>query len=420
MLTSNSVAPPQTSSTVARTARDQPAETTTTTKPIAQKDASVYEDNPGDLPDDAIKPDVDGNIKDSTTATNKSHEEEQISNSSGASNEDPDQNKYRESETQAQISEETILTQKQEAEQTSTNGNNEELEGNQKVGELIQSSKSVENPEQNIVQQLVETQKEEEQNQKQLQEDKGEIQKDTQEESQSNEKDQLQQSQQELEQRQQKLEEHSENGSNFNDETKSQALRNPNRYVPLKTCMHRVPIDEAERGTKWPEAWPSGLQTPPYWLNSSQMGIYGKPAPQDFAADYEHWKRVVDKYYRSSMGITWSDVRNVMDMRAVYGGFAAALRDHPIWVLNVVNIDSPETIPIIYEQRLFGIYHDWCESFSTCPRTYDLLHADHLFSKLKKRCKLAPVLAEVDRIVRPGCKLIVRDESSTIGEVETC
>ncbi len=34
------------------------------------------------------------------------------------------------------------------------------------------------------------------------------------------------------------------------------------------------------------------------------------------------------------------------------------------------------------------------------------------------RCRLAPVLAEVDRIVRPGGKLIVRDESSTIGEVE--
>ncbi|KAJ7953061.1 S-adenosyl-L-methionine-dependent methyltransferases superfamily protein [Quillaja saponaria] len=189
-------------------------------------------------------------------------------------------------------------------------------------------------------------------------------------------------------------------------------------YVPLQTCMHRVPVGAAERGNKWPEAWPHRLQSPPYWLNSSQMGIYGKPAPQDFAADYEHWKRVVDKYYMSSMGITWSDVRNVMDMRAVYGGFAAALRDHPVWVMNVVNTDSPDTLPIIYERGLFGIYHDWCESFSTYPRTYDLLHADHLFSKLKKRCKLVPVMAEVDRIVRPGGKLIVRDESSTIGEVE--
>lgn len=96
--------------------------------------------------------------------------------------------------------------------------------------------------------------------------------------------------------------------------------------------------------------------------------------------------------------------------------FAAALRDLKVWVINVVNIDSPDTLPVIYERGLFGIYHDWCESFSTYPRTYDLLHADHLF--LLYRCKLQPVLAEVDRIVRPGGKLIIRDESSTIGEVE--
>ncbi|KAB2609767.1 methyltransferase PMT27 [Pyrus ussuriensis x Pyrus communis] len=189
-------------------------------------------------------------------------------------------------------------------------------------------------------------------------------------------------------------------------------------YVPLQACMHRAPTDKLERGTKWPEKWPSRLQTPPYWLNSSQMGIYGKPAPQDFSTDYEHWKRVISNTYMKSLGINWSNVRNCMDMRAVYGGFAAALKDLKVWVMNVVNIDSPDTLPIIYERGLFGIYHDWCESFSTYPRSYDLLHADHLFSKLKKRCKLAPVLAEVDRIVRPGGKFIVRDESSTIGEVE--
>ena len=65
--------------------------------------------------------------------------------------------------------------------------------------------------------------------------------------------------------------------------------------------------------------------------------------------------------------------------------FAAALRDLPVWVFNVVNIDSPDTLPIIFERGLFGIYHDWCESFSSYPRTFDLLHADSLFSKLKER-----------------------------------
>ncbi|KAI4386788.1 hypothetical protein MLD38_004690 [Melastoma candidum] len=189
-------------------------------------------------------------------------------------------------------------------------------------------------------------------------------------------------------------------------------------YVPLQACMHRLAVSEFERGTQWPVVWPRRMRLPPSWLNDSQMGIYGKPAPQDFTADYDHWKQVVSTSYMSGLGISWTGVRNIMDMRAAYGGFAAALKDLQLWVMNGVNVDSPDTLPIIYERGLFGIYHDWCESFSTYPRTYDLLHADQLFSKIKKRCKLPPVIAEVDRIVRPGGKLIVRDESSTTGEVE--
>ena len=72
--------------------------------------------------------------------------------------------------------------------------------------------------------------------------------------------------------------------------------------------------------------------------------------------------------------------------------FAAALKDLKVWVMNVVPIDSQDTLPIIYERGLFGIYHDWCESFSTYPRSYDLLHADHLFSKVKKRFALFHII----------------------------
>ncbi|PNY06462.1 putative methyltransferase PMT27-like protein [Trifolium pratense] len=188
-------------------------------------------------------------------------------------------------------------------------------------------------------------------------------------------------------------------------------------YVPLQACLHKVPVNKVERGAKWPEVWPKRLQKAPYWLNNSQVGIYGKPASKDFVEDTERWKNTIDEL--SNIGVTWSNVRNAMDMRAVYGGFAAALRELPIWVFNIVNIDAPDTLPIIYERGLFGIYHDWCESFSTYPRTYDLLHADKLFSKIKERCKIVPVIAEVDRIMRPGGTLIVRDESSTLSEVET-
>ncbi|KAK6939955.1 putative S-adenosyl-L-methionine-dependent methyltransferase [Dillenia turbinata] len=189
--------------------------------------------------------------------------------------------------------------------------------------------------------------------------------------------------------------------------------------IQLQACMHSVPVGEAERGSRWPEQWPTRVETPPYWLASTQVGVYGKSAPEDFNSDYEHWKNVVSKSYLNGMGINWSSVRNVMDMKAVYGGFAAALKDMNLWVMNVVPINSPDTLPIIFERGLFGIYHDWCESFSTYPRSYDLLHADHLFTNLKKRCKLVAVIAEVDRILRPGGKLIVRDKVDTISEVES-
>lgn len=84
--------------------------------------------------------------------------------------------------------------------------------------------------------------------------------------------------------------------------------------------MHKVPLDPTKRGSKWPEEWPARSEKLPYWLLSSQVGVYGKAAPEDFASDNEHWKQVVTKSYMKGMGINWSSVRNVMDMKAVYGG----------------------------------------------------------------------------------------------------
>lgn len=70
--------------------------------------------------------------------------------------------------------------------------------------------------------------------------------------------------------------------------------------------------------------------------------------------------------------------------------FAAALSDQNVWVMNVVPVHAPDTLPIIFERGLLGVYHDWCESFGSYPRSYDLLHADHLFSRLKNRSAANP------------------------------
>lgn len=194
--------------------------------------------------------------------------------------------------------------------------------------------------------------------------------------------------------------------------------RNAAWIVPLQSCLHKIPVEKSERGSQWPEQWPDRVQKVPYWLTSSQVGVYGKPAPEDFTADYQHWKRVVTQSYLNGMGISWTNVRNVMDMRAVYGGFAAALREMQVWVMNVVPIDAPDTLPIIYERGLFGMYHDWCQSFSTYPRSYDLLHADHLFTKIQKKCDMPAFIAEVDRMLRPEGKIIVRDSLEIINKLE--
>ncbi|GJN14374.1 hypothetical protein PR202_gb01195 [Eleusine coracana subsp. coracana] len=93
-----------------------------------------------------------------------------------------------------------------------------------------------------------------------------------------------------------------------------------------------------------------------------------------------------------------------MDMNANYGGFAAALSSDPVWIMNIVPHTMNNTLPVIYDRGLVGSYHDWCEPFSTYPRSYDLLHAFYLFSHYegsKEDCSLEDIMLEMDRITRP-------------------
>lgn len=180
-------------------------------------------------------------------------------------------------------------------------------------------------------------------------------------------------------------------------------------YVPLKTCLHAIPEAIEQRGTEWPEGWPKRLNTFPDWMNNRE----------GLTADSEHWKAVVNRSYLTGLGVDWSSIRNVMDMKAINGGFAAALSEQQVWVMNVVPVHAPDTLPIVFERGLFGTYHDWCESFGTYPRSYDLLHADHLFSRLKNRCKQpVAIVVEMDRILRPGGWAIIRDKAEILDPLE--
>ncbi|XP_039134912.1 probable methyltransferase PMT2 [Dioscorea cayenensis subsp. rotundata] len=130
------------------------------------------------------------------------------------------------------------------------------------------------------------------------------------------------------------------------------------------------------------------------------------------------WKKNVKTYKRINKLIGSVRYRNIMDMNAGLGGFAAALESPQLWVMNVVpTISERNTLGVVYERGLIGIYHDWCEAFSTYPRTYDMIHADAVFSLYQNRCKMEDILLEMDRILRPEGMIIIRDDVDIVNQI---
>ncbi|KAJ7963933.1 S-adenosyl-L-methionine-dependent methyltransferases superfamily protein [Quillaja saponaria] len=182
--------------------------------------------------------------------------------------------------------------------------------------------------------------------------------------------------------------------------------KNSSWYARLSGCISLLPVD-----SNWPMPWPQRLTSKPPSLPTES------DATEMFHKDSELWSALVSDVYRDGVAINWSSVRNVMDMNAGYGGFAAALIDLPVWVMNVIPIHVPDTLSIIFDRGLIGIYHDWCESLNTYPRTYDLLHASFLFENLTKRCDIVDVVVELDRVLRPDGYLLVQDSREMINKL---
>ncbi|KAK9125113.1 hypothetical protein Scep_013959 [Stephania cephalantha] len=135
-----------------------------------------------------------------------------------------------------------------------------------------------------------------------------------------------------------------------------------------------------------------------------------------FTSDTVFWQEQVHHYLKL-MAINMTAIRNVMDMNAYCGGFANALSNSPVWVMNVVPSSMNDTLTAIYNRGLIGTFHDWCEPFSTYPRTYDLLHASRVFSHYKDRgegCLVEDIMLEMDRMIRPQGFIIIRDEESIV------
>uniref|UniRef100_A0A5B7A6Z2 Methyltransferase n=1 Tax=Davidia involucrata TaxID=16924 RepID=A0A5B7A6Z2_DAVIN len=176
--------------------------------------------------------------------------------------------------------------------------------------------------------------------------------------------------------------------------------------TPYSAKMHR------EKGSGL-ERWPQRLTAAPPRLK--EVGV----SSDEFQKDTSIWHyRVIEYWKQMKSVIQKNSFRNVMDMNSNLGGFAAALKDKDVWVMNVAPINMSSRLKIIYDRGLIGTVHDWCESFSTYPRTYDLLHAWVVFSETEERgCSAEDLLIEMDRMLRPNGFVVIRDKPSVINHI---
>ncbi|KAL8557073.1 hypothetical protein ACS0TY_004516 [Phlomoides rotata] len=189
-------------------------------------------------------------------------------------------------------------------------------------------------------------------------------------------------------------------------------------YANLETCVTPLPQvsnkDEVAGGQV--EKWPARLNVVPPRIS---RGTINGVTSDAYKQDQELWiKRV--KYYKNINNQLGSGrYRNVLDMNAFLGGFAANLIKHPLWVMNVVPVEAKvNTLGVIYERGLIGTYQTWCEAMSTYPRTYDLIHADSIFTLYQDRCEMEDIMLEMDRILRPEGSLIIRDDVDILLKVK--
>ncbi|KAJ9188380.1 hypothetical protein P3X46_003742 [Hevea brasiliensis] len=189
-------------------------------------------------------------------------------------------------------------------------------------------------------------------------------------------------------------------------------------YFKLEKCVSRTSSVNAEYAVGTIPKWPDRVTKAPSRTMLLKNGI------DLFEADTRRWVRRL-AYYRNSLNVKLGTqaIRNVMDMNAFFGGFAAALASDPVWVMNVVPAGKLSTLGVIFDRGLIGVYHDWCEPFSTYPRTYDLIHVAGIESLIKSpvssknRCSLVDLIVEMDRMLRPEGTVMIRDTPEVIDKV---
>ena len=125
-------------------------------------------------------------------------------------------------------------------------------------------------------------------------------------------------------------------------------------YTPIRPCVV-VPSPKIKKSVmesipKWPER----LHATPERISDVPGG-----SASAFKHDDSKWK-IRAKHYKKLLPALGSDkLRNIMDMNTDYGGFAAAVIDDPLWVMNVVSSYAANTLPVVFDRGLIGTFHDW-------------------------------------------------------------
>lgn len=122
----------------------------------------------------------------------------------------------------------------------------------------------------------------------------------------------------------------------------------------MKKCVSRASSFKGELAVGTIAKWPERL------IKTPSRATLVKNGKDVFEADTRRWARRV-AYYKNSLNLKLgtSAIRNIMDMNAVFGGFAAARNSDHVWLMNVVPAHKPPSLAVIFDRGLIEDYHDW-------------------------------------------------------------
>ena len=130
------------------------------------------------------------------------------------------------------------------------------------------------------------------------------------------------------------------------------------RYKKMEVCKTAIPevTSKSEVAGGELKKFPARLFAVPARIAKNVVpGV----AVESYQEDNKLWKKRVNNYKRINRVIGTTRYQNIMDMNADLGGFAAALESQKSWVMNVVPTIANNTLRVIYERGLIGVYHEW-------------------------------------------------------------